>query len=236
MRLEVDYRQFRLRKLNTEPFRHLKLLLFWPIFGVLFTYVERLQPAREYDVVHCFLDDMIPFCEYFLIPYLLWFVALVGILLYTLLFDVRSFRKFMWFVIITYLVTVVIYLFFPTCQELRPATFPRDNVFTRFLAWFYTFDTNTNVCPSIHVIGALAVSFTAWHAKGLSTWAWRVFFTLLTVLICLSTVFLKQHSVLDVLAALPLCGVAYRLVFVRPAVLAGQRGIGRKKKIGDPVS
>ena len=29
--IKPDYRQFRLRKLNTPEFSHIKLLLFWPI-------------------------------------------------------------------------------------------------------------------------------------------------------------------------------------------------------------
>ena len=230
MRFEVDYRQFRLGKLHTEPFRHLKLLLFWPVFGALFLFVERLRPVARYHAVHCALDDMIPLCEYFLIPYLLWFAALAGILVYTLLFDVKSFRRFMWFIILTYSAAMVIYLLYPTCQELRPAQFLRDNVFTRFLGWFYTFDTNTNVCPSIHVLGAVAVWATAWQAKGLSTPARRAAVTVLAVLICLSTVFLKQHSVLDVLAALPVCAIAYALVFVGPAAPVGAGGIRRRRR------
>ena len=167
----------------------------------------------------------------FIIPYLLWFVAVAGILVYTLLFDIKSFRRFMWFIILTYSAAILIYLLFPTCQQLRPEAFARDNVFTCFLGWFYTFDTNTNVCPSIHVLGAVAVLATAWHARGLSTPAWRGALTVLTVLICLSTVFLKQHSALDVAAALPLCAIAYRLVFLRPAEPVGQRAGKGKKRV-----
>ena len=220
MRLEVDYRQFRPGKLNTAPFRHLKLLLFWPVFGLLFLYVERLRPAVHYHVVHCALDESIPFCEYFLIPYLLWFFALAGMVVYTLLFDVKSFRRMMRFIILTYSLTMVVYFLYPTCQQLRPEEFVRDNVLTRFLGWFYTFDTNTNVCPSIHVLGAVAVLFTAWRTRGLSSRPWRGAFTVLALLISVSTVFLKQHSVLDVLAALPLCAVGYGLVFSRAAARA----------------
>ena len=230
MRIEVDYRKFRLNQLNTDRFRHLKLLLFWPVFGLLFTYMERLRPVAHYHVVHCFLDDLIPFCELFLIPYLLWFLALAGMLVYTLLFDVKSFRRFMWFIMFTYTVTLVIYLIFPTCQQLRPESFVRDNVFTRFLGWFYTFDTNTNVCPSIHVIGAAAVMFTAWHAKGLSNWPGRIAFTVLAVLISLSTVFLKQHSAVDVIAAVPVCAVGYGLAFARTLVPVKPAPAKRRRK------
>lgn len=210
----IDYRQFRLSKLNTSQFSHLKLLLFWPIYGLVFLTLERFLP-RQYNVIYCPLDDQIPFCEFFLIPYLFWFVFLVGMLIYLLLFDVEGFRKYMWFIILTYSVTCLIYLIYPSKQELRPETFVRDNVLTRFMAWFYTFDTNTNVCPSLHVIGALAVLSAAWHTPRFAKPGWRAAFTLVTVLICLSTVFLKQHSVLDIPPAILLSGIAYFLLYRR---------------------
>lgn len=97
---EVDYRQFRFKKMNTPEFSHVKLLLFWPFFGLMFMFLERFQPERHYYVVHCALDDLIPFWEWALIPYLLWFVFLIGALIYTFFFDTRAFRRMMHFVIV----------------------------------------------------------------------------------------------------------------------------------------
>ena len=37
----TDYRQFRLSKLNDPTFSHLKLLLYWPIYGLVFLTLER---------------------------------------------------------------------------------------------------------------------------------------------------------------------------------------------------
>jgi len=205
----VNYRRFKFSKLNTPEFEHLKYLIYWPLFGLLFLTVERLWIRESYYPIHCFLDDMIPFCEYFLIPYLFWFVFLVGIHIYTLLFDTESFKKLMKFIIWSYSAAMLIYMVFPNCQELRPLEFERDNGFTRFMAAWYQFDTNTNVCPSIHVIGAVAVMLCAWHSKHFDTAGWRLGFGLTALLISVSTVFLKQHSVLDVLAAIPICFFAY---------------------------
>lgn len=146
MRLEspvVDYRKFRLSKLNTPEYRHLKLLLYWPVFGLFFLTVERLWIREVYYPISCPLDDLIPFCEFFLIPYLFWFVFLVGIHIYALLYDVESFQRLMKFIMLTYSAAMVIYILFPNCQELRPVVFERDNIFTRFLEGFYQFDTNT---------------------------------------------------------------------------------------------
>ena len=191
----------------------MKYLVYWPVFGLFFLIVERLWIRGSYYPIQCAWDDSIPFCEYFLIPYLFWFVFLVGIHIYTLLFDTVSFKKLMKFIILTYSAAMLIYIIFPNCQELRPISFAHDNVFTRFVAGWYQFDTNTNVCPSIHVIGFLAVMFCAWHSRHFSTTGWRIAFGVTAFLISISTVFLKQHSVLDILAAIPICAVAYILVY-----------------------
>lgn len=211
--LETDFRRFRFSKLNTDEFRHLKLLIFWPIFGLFFTFVERFYNVWHYYSMHCPLDDMIPFCEWFLIPYLFWFVYLIGTIVYTFFFDVAAFKRMMYFIIITYSITMLIYLVFPTCQDLRPTQFARDNVLTRFVAWFYNFDTNTNVCPSIHVLGSVAAMLGLCDCRRLQNPKLKLLFILLCVLICISTVFMKQHSVLDVLAALPLCVIAYPICY-----------------------
>lgn len=209
----VDYRKFRFNKLNTPEFGHLKYLFYWPVFGLLFMSVERLWIRPSYHSMYCSWDDAIPFCEIFLIPYIFWFIFLIGIHAYTLLFDTDSFKKLMRFIILTYSAAIIIYILFPNCQELRPEAFERENFLTRFMSDYYQFDTNTNVCPSIHVIGSLAVMFCAWHSKHFSKPGWRIAFSITAVLISISTVFLKQHSVLDIIAALPICIIAYILVY-----------------------
>lgn len=64
----IDYRQFRLSRLNTPQFRHLKLLLFWPIFSLVFCYLENYRPTVYYAPMRCALDHWIPFCKWFVIP------------------------------------------------------------------------------------------------------------------------------------------------------------------------
>ena len=214
MKLEfVDYRRLRWSNLQSEQFSHLKLLLYWPVFGLFFLLVERGGLPVSYHYMHCALDDLIPLCEFFVIPYMFWFVYLIGPLAYALLFDTETFRRMMVFIILTYSAAMLIYLVYPTAQALRPAGFARDNIFTRFLVGLYGFDTNTNVCPSIHVIGSLAALSAAWNSKLFRTRGWRIAFTAAAVFISVSTVFLKQHSILDVFAALPICAAAWWLVY-----------------------
>ena len=207
------YRDLRFDNITSEKYRHILLLAYWPVFGFLFWFAEAVYPVKQYIVVSSPLDSMIPFCELFVFPYVLWFFYLFGIHVYTFFKDVDAFKKLMKYIIITYSVALVIYYLFPTCQLLRPAVFERDNILTQFMADFYAFDTNTNVCPSLHVIGSVAVMHTAWHTKGLDRPKYKTAFAITTFLISISTVFLKQHSVIDVIVALPVCMIAYRACF-----------------------
>ena len=213
--LSADYRNFRLSKINTPEYKHLWLLLFWPIYIARYLLVENLNPAAAYHPIHCALDDVIPFQEGFLILYALWYVFIVGMHLYTLLYDVKSYKIYTKFLLISLGISSIIFLIYPSCQELRPAEFPRDNLLTRIVSILYTVDTNTNVFPSEHAIGALAVLAAAIHTDSLRTPGKITAIAILAVLIGLSTVFLKQHSILDVLAALPICAVAYLLCYGR---------------------
>lgn len=218
----VNYLRLRPSNLTGPEFRHLLLLLFWIGFGIFFGAVERLIPRTDWHVMYSPLDDRIPFCELFLIPYLFWFLFLVGMHLYLLLFDVPAFRRFMYFIMVTYSVTAFVYIVYPTSQELRPDSFARDNFLTRLMAGFYEFDTSTNVCPSLHCVGSMAVAAAAFDTKRFRTTAWRCAFLGTAVLISVSTVFVKQHSVVDVFWAWLLCGAAYVLVYRLP--------VRRKKK------
>ena len=208
----VDYKGFSLKKLNTPEFRHVKLLLFWPIFGILFMLLERFF-SPEFHTVYSRFDDMIPFCEFFVIPYYFWFIFLIGIQIYGFFFDIPCFEKYMKFTIITYMTTILIYIIDPTSQNLRPASFERNNIFTGIVTMLYGFDTNTNVCPSLHVIGALATYFAARKSEFFGTKGWRIAFLITTLLICASTVFLKQHSVVDIFWGVVVSLVFYPVVF-----------------------
>ena len=213
----VDFRRLSPKTLFCGEYKYLLLLIFWPIFGACFGALEMFRTAEScrHFVVYSPLDDVIPFCEIFVIPYMIWFIYIIGMYVYTILFDTEAFKKYMYFIIGTYTVTMIIYLIFPTMQELRPdiSELGRSNFLTRFMEGFYDFDTNTNVCPSLHVIGAVAVSVAAWHSKLFGKKGWRIAFTIITVLIALSTVFLKQHSIIDMPWALLVCAVVYPFVY-----------------------
>ena len=208
----VDYRKLRLSNIRTPEYAHLLLLLGWVGYFVLYFLTENLIPPEKCYPVHCALDDIIPFCEWFLLFYAGWYVLIVVSIVYFLLYDVESFRRMQTYIIITQVVAMTIYILLPSRQDLRPETFSRDNFLTRLMAFIYTVDTNTGVCPSLHVAYSLGIAST-WLKKKDASRAVKVFITVLVFFICISVAFVKQHSVVDIFAAIPVGILAEFLVF-----------------------
>ena len=212
----VDYRQFRFSKLNTPQFRHLKLLWAWPVYFAMYFLTENLIPPERLHTVHCALDDIIPFNEVFVIPYVFWYLLVAFTLLWFALYNVDGFRKLMTFLIVTQVVAVAIYILWPSQQLLRPEVFPRQNLLSQIVGFLYAFDTNTGVCPSLHVAYSLGIA-SVWLKERSASAGWKVFVVVAVILICLSTAFIKQHSVVDFFAAIPVCLLAEYIAFHRPA-------------------
>ena len=216
----IDYRKIRLNNILSPEFRHVLLLLYWLAYLLSFILLERLCPAPVYNTVWCKLDDLIPFCEWFIFAYMSWHVSLIWMSLYTLAYDIPAFKRFMWYLILTTIMAEIVYVIWPSQQLLRPdlSTLGRENLLTWATGIIYSVDTNTNVCPSLHCIGGFAILFAALDMPRFRKKAWPVFFTVFALLICASTVFMKQHSIVDFFAAIPVIIIGWLLIYL-PALL-----------------
>ena len=126
---------------------------------------------------------------------------------------------------------LVISTIYPNGHYLRPTTFARDNVFVHMVKCLYATDTATNLFPSIHVYNSIAVNLAVWHSENFrDKKVIRIGSAVLMVSIILSTMFLKQHSVFDVVTGIIMAVFMYMLVYVQnPArMTAGERKYERK--------
>lgn len=210
-----------------EKYHHWLYVIVLPVYLTLFFIAEHLIGAdASYTAIHHPLDDLIPFCEWFYIPYVLWypFMGLVG--LYLAFKDADGFKRYMTYIGVSFIAAVGLFVLFPNGQDLRPdlTTLGRDNVFIRAIAVLYKADTNTNVCPSLHVVGSMAAVFGIFHHPRLRKTVWLpIGGIVLTVFICLATVFLKQHSVIDVFVGIPYGLVIYGAVYWLPVLFKKPR-------------
>ena len=184
-------------------------------YFALYFLTENLIPAERCIPVHCALDDLIPFCEIFLIPYVFWYGLIVFSLGYFALYSIDSFKNLQKYIIITQVVAMIIYILIPNRQDLRPEVFPRENFLTDVIAFLYSFDTNTGVCPSLHCAYSIGIA-SVWLREKSAGIGVKVFMVVAAIVICASTMFIKQHSAVDFFAALPVCLLAEILLFVLP--------------------
>ena len=203
----VDYRQLRLSNLTSPKFRHLLLLLGWVGYFLLYFLTENLIPVEKCHPVWCPLDDIIPFNEWFVIPYVGWYVLIVISLGYFALYNIENFKGLQTYIMITQAVAMIIYIIWPSRQDLRPEEFPRENVLTWIMGIIYGADTNTGVCPSLHVAYSLGIA-SAWLKEKSASVPVKIIVSVFVFFVCISVAFTKQHSVVDIFAALPVCLLA----------------------------
>lgn len=208
----VDYREFRLSRLNEPRFSHLKLLFGWVVYFAFYFLTENLIPPERCHSVHIWLDDLIPFCEWFVIAYVSWYGLIAFSLLYFGLYNIDSFKRLSKYIIITQVVAMAAYILFPSRQDLRPAEIPNENFCSWMISILYSLDTNTGVCPSLHVGYSLGIA-SVWLKERDAHPVWKGALVVWVIVICFSTMFIKQHSALDFFAALPMCLLAELIVY-----------------------
>lgn len=200
-------------KRNWRLFCGLYLFIYLPWFFYLEKTITMNTP--NIHIINTSIDDMIPFCVYFIIPYTLWFFYVIGACIYMLFMASDSeFLRFAVCLIIGMSLALLTCMIYPSGLTLRPDTLP-DNIFGSMLGAIYASDTPTNVFPSIHVYNSLAVHI-ALHRN---EWIRKhkmidISSLILCISICLSTVLIKQHSLTDVFGAIVLMILMYLFVYV----------------------
>ncbi len=196
-----------------RKYKHAWVFLYIFIYMPWFMFLEKHVTTR-YHVIQIRLDEHIPFIEYFIVPYLMWFVFIIAVFLYFFFTDVPGFYKMAKFMFTGMTIFLIISTLFPNGQDLRPVVFERDNIFVDMVRTLYRADTCTNVFPSLHVFNSLSACIAISESdalrkrRGVCIGAY-----ILAGLIILATVFLKQHSVLDVLGASVMAYVLYQFVY-----------------------
>lgn len=184
-----------------KKYRHVLWFLGYGLFYLpAFRAVEQAGHVH-YHVLHTWLDEQIPFCKYFIIPYFLWFGFVgIGVAWFAKYCKDRDeYYKLISMLMIGMTLFIVVSVIYPNKLDLRPAAVPGNDIFAILCRYLYRTDTPTNVLPSIHVFNSMAVCYAVHGNATLRDHKWVIAGTdILTALIILATMFLKQHSVIDV--------------------------------------
>jgi len=206
-------------RLLLDKYKHSWVLLYFFIYFPWFNYLEKtVTPDSKYTVMYSKIDDLIPFNEVFVIPYSVWFLYVAFVVMLFFFISKEDFYKCCAYLFIGMTICLIIYSIFPNGQALRVSKFPRDNALTDMVKKYYANDTPTNVCPSIHSFNSIVLTVSLFHCSKVTNSRFKLFARIssitLTLLIMLSTLFIKQHSVIDMLAAVVLSLVLYPVVYL----------------------
>lgn len=189
-----------------------QILLFLGIlpFHGMFFLTERLP--LTYTVVHSPLDDLIPFLPVFVIPYIAWYGYITLPLIYLCFREKALFCKLCRVMIPGMAIANVLFVLFPTAVDFRPEAIG-EGLSLALCRWIYSCDRPVNVCPSLHCFEAVAIHLTVFRGTKFSgCWGSRIASGVLVALICMATVCIKQHSVIDAVLGIAMAFVLFAIV------------------------
>ena len=195
-------------------YKHALLPLIYGLFYFkIFTLLEE-SITSDFYVVHMKIDDYIPFCEYFVIPYFLWFFYIAATVLLFIFGPKADFYKLCIMLGSGMTLFLIVSFLIPNGHLLRPTSFARDNIFVSMVKALYQKDTSTNIFPSIHCYNSIVAHIAISKSTKFSNIKWLKHSSLvLCISIVLSTMFIKQHSFFDVLTAIILAIIMYLFVY-----------------------
>lgn len=186
------------------------ILEVYAVYLVWFFAMEKI-PNRNYHIVYSKLDDYIPFYKPAILMYSSWFLMLVIPFVYLL--KRKSYDNMYNIIIPMFLamyISLIIYVIYPTALDIRVTDITGNDICSWIIRKIQGIDAPNNVCPSIHV-STTVIIYNQFRKILKDNKKSKAFFLLWSVGICISTMLVKQHSIIDVL-----CGVvlAYVILFV----------------------
>lgn len=187
---------------------YLLFLLVIPLLAVFYQVLNN-RSHKAVDISTSF-DQSIPFLPIFIIPYILWYAYMFCYLIYFCFKDTKVYIKTLMLIVIAELICFVIYFFFQTTVP-RP-TIVSDNFLHNLVQWIYTKDRPFNCFPSIHVLTTFTVMLASLHIKNkhiLNTLCIHISGSLIII----STLFVKQHVIFDMIGSMFLVTFLYGISF-----------------------
>ena len=165
---------------------------------------------NNYHLLESKIDLYIPFIPYFVYFYIIWYLAIILIPYLLYLKDKLMFYKYYLSYILTIIISGIIYIIYPT-KILRPNIIT-NNIYTFLVKTIYKLDNPPiNLLPSMHCSFCFLFIFSTLLNKNIEK-KYRLIILILSILIILSTVFIKQHLIIDIIASFIVSSLTFILI------------------------
>lgn len=176
--------------------KHAPFVLPYFVIGVLYQYFNKPINGDVHSLMTS-VDRSIPFVKAFIIPYYIWYIFIGFTILYLLVNNIKEYYKYIICLCVGELICICIYLIFQTTVP-RPIVVGND-ILSILIKNIYEIDRPYNCFPSIHVLTTSITMIYLWKNKGIKTW-FKIVIQIVGISIILSTLFVKQHAIMDAVA------------------------------------
>lgn len=198
----------------------LSLMLTIPILSISYVLLNNDNGGRAVHSLVTRWDEAIPFLKIFIMPYMLWYPVIFGALYYVCVRDRATYYQTLLSLDIGLMASYLIFYFYQTTVP-RP-DLAGDDPLTAVVRLVYAADQPFNCFPSIHVLTSYLVMRAVNHSPHASRMA-RFVVSGASTLIILSTLFVKQHVLLDAAGAILIGELLFRLVGFMTIISAERR-------------
>ena len=106
-----------------KQYKHALLpILYAPVYLLIFFYLEK-KPVSQIHVIEMSIDRKIPFCEYFVIPYYLWFLYVAATVVTFVFLERKDYYKLCLTLGVGMTLFLIVSYVYPNGLQLRPTTF-----------------------------------------------------------------------------------------------------------------
>jgi len=188
--------------LKQLPFKPLLWLLAIPVLNIFYGILN--HPRENVYLLSTALDDRTPFIPAFVVPYVIWYPFIFAVLIGLLRKDRNAYYRSLLALCLGLVSCYIVYLLFQTTVP-RPDMSLYTGLFADMLNVVYATDMPYNCFPSIHVMTSYLTILAGRSFGPRGRWTIGIVGTA----IILSTLFIKQHVIADVIAGIAVAHVVH---------------------------
>ncbi|MFD0672537.1 phosphatase PAP2 family protein [Cohnella sp. GCM10027633] len=209
-----------LQSIDWKKYMPLLSMLVFPFLGMMYAWTNGPNANQEVSQLATSIDAAIPFVKYFALPYSIWIFYIYVCLVYFFFKDPSAYYRGLLTYIVCALACYMIYSVFQTTVP-RPVVTGNDP-FSELMRYIYNRDQPFNCFPSIHCFSSYMVMRILWTSSFRNKWN-MILITGMSSIIIMSTMFVKQHVIMDAFAGILLVELVIPLIVMLERSLRATR-------------
>lgn len=191
--------------------REILLLLVVLLWALCYFSINNFTEGRKTHILAFSFEKSIPFVPAFIFFYILTYVSVM--IPYFIIRDKMDYRRAVLAYLFIIFVSSIIYLIYPV-ETIRP-DIESNGFFLSIVAWVYSTAKPYNLFPSLHISLSTLSALVSLKYKRIVGYI----LIILLLFISLSTLFVKQHYLVDIIFATVLAFFSYYLFLFKKAVV-----------------